>query len=387
MLAIVEKTSNCLILIFISKYQRISKIDKYHQYYILDLFKNTSYFDRSSAHTAPDVIEIRIDEKGKIVKKILPGILITVAIAFCAKIASNYIPHIGGVSLAIILGIVVGNVCPFGDKFNPGITYCEKKVLIYAIILMGFKLQLLQLQNMGASVFLIVLPTIAVTITAGLLLGKFLGYSSRFSLLMGVGNAVCGSSAIAAVAPAIQAEDEEIGVSIGIVNLLGTAGIFLMPIFVHLLSLSDVQSSYMIGGVLQAIGQVVAAGFSINDNVGDTATLIKMLRVLMIGPVVMIVSILNKNTTGSTNKKNFIPGYIIGFVFCSIIASIFHADTIILPHLRLTAKLFLMVAMAAVGMKIRFANLVTHGPKALIFGCLTTTIQTAYITAIVLTCL
>lgn len=319
-------------------------------------------------------------------KKVIPGLLLTVLIALCAKITSSYIQTIGAVSIAIILGIFAGNTFKLSGKFNKGIAFSEKDLLTYAIMLMGFKLELGELGEMGTTVFLVVLPTMLVTITSGIVYGKVFGFSKSFSLLMGAGNAVCGSSAIAAVAPATDADEEEIGVSIGIVNLLGTIGIFLMPLLASLMHLSEIQSSYLTGGVLQAIGQVVAAGYSISDKVGDTATLIKMLRVIMIGPIVMLVTLLNKTSSsgGDKGKKKYIPNYIIGFFICSIIASIFPNEQLVLPYLRTLAKLLLMVAMAGVGMKISFKSLVNHGPKALLLGVLTTTTQTVFIMILIL---
>ena len=318
-------------------------------------------------------------------KKLIPGLFLTLITAICAKLLAGSIHGIGAVSLAIILGILLGNLFNLSGKFADGIQYAEKKILTYAIILMGFNLQLGELSEMGITVFLIIIPTMLLTISSALLYGRILGFNGSFSLLMGAGNAVCGSSAIAAVAPVTTANEEEIGVSIGVVNLLGTAGMFILPLLAGLLSLNDLQSSYLTGGILQAIGQVVAAGFSINDHVGDTATLIKMLRVIMIGPIVMLVTIINrKKVTGNGGKKSYIPSYIIGFFICSILASIFHTDTTIIPNLRMLAKFLLTIAMAGVGMKIRFKSLLHHGPKALLLGLLTNLTQAAFMLLLIL---
>ena len=321
-------------------------------------------------------------------KKVLPGLLVVCLIAAAAKVLAKYAPAIEGVTWSIIIGMVIGNLFGINTKISDGIKYAEKTVLTFAIVLMGFKLNLLELGGMGKGVFFVVLPTMTVTIIVSLIAGKVLKYPQRFSILMGVGNAVCGASAIAAVAPAVEAEEEEIGVSIGIVNLLGTIGIFLLPVITYALKMSDAKSSFMIGGVLQSIGQVVAAGFSVNEGVGDAATLIKMLRVLMIGPVVIIVSMLNK-TGGNKNKgiRQFVPLYIIGFALCSVAGSAFSSDTIVLPYLKMAAKLLLMVAMAAVGMKIRFVSLAAHGPKALLFGGLIAIVQLAFVLAVVMVCM
>ncbi len=321
-------------------------------------------------------------------KEIIPGLLVTVIIAAVAKFLAGSIHGVGAVSLAIILGIVAGNLYHFGGRFAAGVKFAEKNILTYAIVLMGFNLRLGELGQMGALVFMIVIPTMLVTFGSALLYGRFLGFSTSGSLLLGAGNAVCGSSAIAAVAPVTTATEEEIGVSIGVVNLLGTVGMLLLPLLAGLLSLSDLQSSYLIGGVLQAIGQVVAAGFSLSDKIGDTATLIKMLRVIMIGPIVMLITLLSRGGgSGGGGKKRYIPGYIIGFFVCSVLGSIFTGDTLVIPELRHLAKLLLMVAMAGVGMKIRFRSLLQHGPKALLFGALIALTQCGFILLLILTLL
>ncbi|MFI4912499.1 MAG: YeiH family protein [Sedimentisphaeraceae bacterium JB056] len=300
-------------------------------------------------------------------KKILPGVLLCLLIALVAKFASQYLPSLGSVSLAIILGLIIGNILPRSEYTAPGVKFSEKKILESAIILMGFNLQLSTLGNLGIKAFVIVLPVMLVTILLGISISKLLGFSTRFGCLIGIGSAVCGSSAIAAAAPVLEAHEDEIGISISVVNLMGAVGIFLLPPLAATLSMTDIESSYLVGGTLQAIGHVVAAGFSINDSVGDTATIIKMLRVLMIGPIVIILSLMLRNKGESqTAKKGFLPYYIIGFAICSIIATVFHEKTDFLHFFKIAAKYLLMIAMAGVGMKIRFSDLLKEGPKAII---------------------
>jgi uncharacterized integral membrane protein (TIGR00698 family) len=316
-------------------------------------------------------------------KKLVYGLGLTLAIAVAAQGLSGWIPGVGSVSLAILLGMLVANLCPLGERFQPGIKFSEKTVLSYAIALMGFKLQLQVIGRLGLPALLIVLSTMAVTLSAAFLIGKYLKYGSSFCAIMGAGNAVCGSSAIAAVAPVTGAREEEIGLSVGVVNLMGTLGIFTLPILGHVLHFSNLQSSFMIGGTLQAIGHVVAAGFSVNDQVGDLATLIKMMRVLMIGPVVVLASLAFSRPEAKAARKFYLPGFIVAFMVCSVLGSIFSHDQVLLPHLKHLAKYLLMVAMAGVGMKIRFKELLHQGPKALFFGVCIATVQLAFILVLV----
>ena len=300
----------------------------------------------------------------------LPGLVVTVVIALCAKGLSFIIPNIGAVTLAILLGILAGNFLPLGARFKKGIQLSEKRILSYAIMLMGLKLNLHTIFELGVTPAVLVVSTVCTTIGGALLIGRWLGYGHRFGVLMGVGNAVCGSSAIAAVAPVVKGEEDEIGISIGVVNLMGTIGIFLLPGVIYLLHLPEIKGAYLIGGILQAVGHVVAAGFSVSDDVGNIATLIKMVRVLLIGPVVLLFSFLSSSNGAVKGKKLHIPGFIIGFIVCMIIGTVFHADQLILPHLKVLSKYLLMVAMAGVGMKIKYADLIKQGPKALLYGSL-----------------
>ncbi len=199
-------------------------------------------------------------------------------------------------------------------------------------------------------------------------LGKLLGYSSSFSLLMGAGNGICGSSAVAATSSAIGAEESDTGIAISVVNLLGTFGIFVLPAMVALLRLGEAEGGLLIGGTLQAVGQVVAAGFSINDTVGGVATVVKMGRVLMLGPVVILLTTLvsRRNGDNSGGSPIKVPLFIIGFFVLSLLASLNVLPAVDL--IKTSGKFLLVLAMAGIGMRIQLQTLYRSGPGALLFG-------------------
>lgn len=311
-------------------------------------------------------------------KKYIPGLLLCIVIAFGATYLTGFIPALGAVTLAIIIGILVGNLIKLPNSFSSGIKYSEKTILSYAIMLMGLKLQLSVLKDLGIMPIIMVISIQLVTFATAILVGKALGFNRRFSLLMGAGNAVCGSSAIAATAPVLEAEESEVGISIGVVNLMGTIGIFLFPVIVKAFAMSQTQGGYFTGGILQAVGQVVAAGFSIGEEAGTMATLIKMLRVLMLGPIVLILSLTFKKGSGSGRQKVSIPPFIIGFFIFSIIATILPNETTVIPLLKQFSKILLMIAMAAIGMKIKFLDLIKQGPKALLLGTIIFAVQIGF---------
>ena len=318
------------------------------------------------------------------------GVVLAVIIACLSSILASKLEYIEGVTWAIIIGMIVGNLFSLGTKFQAGINYTEKNILTYAIVLLGLNLNLLELEKMGWHTFAIILPTLIATI----LLGVFISLVSRFPLklvlLLSIGNAVCGASAIAAAAPVIKADDDEIGVSIGIVNLLGTICIFVLPGLAHFLTLDQTQSSYLLGGVIQAVGQVVASGYSVSTLVGDNAVLIKMLRVLMIGPVVLVLSYLfrqHDNTEPGTAKKKTsfaqVPAYIIGFIICSILGTIFCDDQTLLPAFKFIGKCLLVTAMAGIGLKIKVRELARFGAGAFIIGALINVLQIIFIVILI----
>ncbi|WP_018247608.1 YeiH family protein [Orenia marismortui] len=314
---------------------------------------------------------------------LFPGLLLAILIGLSARYLSTWIPNLGGVTLAILLGLVIGNIFNLSTTYTIGIKFAEKRLLSFAIMLMGLKLEIKVLNELGLSAIFIILIMVFTTIMLGFIFGKLLGLSNGFSLLLGVGNGICGSSAIAAAAPIISDEEEEIGLSIGVVNLLGTFGIFILPLLTYILNLTDADSGLMIGSTLQAVGQVVAAGFSINDEIGKIATVVKMGRILMLGPVVLLLSIIStKNKDKATNKVS-IPPFIIGFFIFSLLGSFNILPLYVGDFLKFLSKLLLTIAMAGIGLKIKLSSLVNQGPRALVVGVLIVISQLSLVTILI----
>ena len=306
--------------------------------------------------------------------KQIRGLSLTFIIAIIAVVLSIFIP-IGAVTLGIILGILIGNIFTLNPSFLQGIKFSEKNILSFAIILMGVKLNFGIIQELGFKSIIIIVLSIGFTIFTAVILSKILRLKPKLGLLLGIGNGICGSSAIAATQQIIGAEEDEVGLSVAIINFLGTIGIFLIP-FVSkiLLNFSDIKSAFLIGNTLQAIGQVVASGFSINANVGHTATIIKMMRILMLTPVVLSLIIIFRQKrkdikTNSFQKKTF-PFFIIGFILMSLIPS-FHLLPESWIHIVGKASHYLLViAMAGIGLKVSFSSILKNGKKALLVGSL-----------------
>ncbi len=308
------------------------------------------------------------------------GIGLCILIAITAFLLSPAIP-IGSVTIAIVLGIFIRNLLKPAAKFDRGIAFSEKHILSFAIALMGINLNYRILSQLGLKTLFLILASITLTLTVSILLGRLFHLNKRFSLLLGIGNAICGSSAIAATKEIVGANEEEAGLSIAIVNFLGTLGIFALPFIGSVvLNFSDANSGILIGNTLQAVGQVVAAGFSLGELSGQTATIVKMTRILMLTPLILILifSFAGKAVGGAgkgTSKKLSVPVFVVGFVLFSLIPAFRLLPESAIQIISNMSKYALLLAMAGIGLKITFRSLVQDGKNALLLGTVIFMIQ------------
>lgn len=301
------------------------------------------------------------------------GVFLCIGIALLSFVVSKQIP-IGSVAIAIVLGIIIGNSTKFWKKAQKGITFSEKHILSFAIALLGINLDYKILASLGYKTILIIISAIIVTISSSILFAKIFKFKQKFALLLGIGNGVCGSSAIAATEKIIGADEEEVGLSVAVVNFLGTVGIFLLPFIAKIiLHFTDLNSGILIGNTLQAVGQVVAAGFSLNDSTGQTATIVKMTRILMLTPIIFILIFIfstktNKKSISATTAKIKIPIFIIGFILFSLIPTV---GLLSQENIKIISKIghySLMTAMAGIGLKISFGSIVKDGLSVVLIG-------------------
>ncbi len=302
------------------------------------------------------------------VRPLLPGLVLAFVVGAAGKALAAVVPLLGGVTLAIVLGIVVGNLLGgWAARFDPGLRFTEKRVLEAAIVLLGLDLQFGVLASLGWTSLFVIVGVVALTVPAGLMVGRMLGLSASFGLFLGVGSGVCGASAIAAVAPLVPHEEEEVGLSVSAINLVGTLGIFLLPALVVGTGLSEEGGGLLIGGSLPAVGHVVAAGFSVSEAVGGIATVVKMGRVLLLGPLVLVIAgLVHKQ---GRSRGALLPWFIVGFFLLSALSSFGLVPEGLAEPLRDLGRWLLTVAMAAIGLRIRMKALLVQGPRAL-FGSL-----------------
>ena len=311
------------------------------------------------------------------IKNITPGLLLTSLIASLSIYFTSFIP-IGSVTIAILIGIFISNTFLNKiDLFKAGISFSEKYILSLAIILLGLSLDFNVIKSIPINSIIFIPFLVITSLLICYFFGLIFGLSKNLSILIGIGNGICGSSAIAGASKIIDADEDEIGLSITIINAIGALSIFVLPyiLIFFFTSLSDENFGFIIGSTIQAVGQVTAAGFIINDNVGEYATLIKMIRILMLGPTLLLVVLLsNKN-----NKVGFmLPSFIIGFIFMSFLVSFKLIPNNILLILNQVFKITLVIAMAGIGLNISFKSIFKFGPKAFLVGLLSFVFQVVF---------
>lgn len=310
---------------------------------------------------------------------ILPGFLICLVIAAAGKILGSFLPAVGAASFAILIGILAGNTFLNKREFDTGTKFSESRLLEYSIVLTGATLNLSDVLSVGVGGVLFILCQMALTITFAYLIGQRLGFSRKFSLLMCAGNAVCGSSAIGSVAPVVGADSKDKGLSITIVNVTGTFLMVLMPVITGIAYRQEtLHTSAAIGGILQSIGQVIASAKFVNDHVVQMATIFKIVRIIFLVLVALAFSRMNttqegklfsKRRTGTGPKLNTgIPWFITGFFLFSVVNSLGLIPPAVRDAARFTSGQFEIIALAAIGMRVKFKTLISEGPKAMLYG-------------------
>ncbi len=320
---------------------------------------------------------------------LLPGLIIVVGLSIVSRQIHDLIV-IGGanpvssVIIAIILGMIIGTAFDLPQSLKPGLSFSLKRLLKLAIILLGLGLSFSAVVEAGAASALIIVTCIVIAMTVTYWIGKALNLSHRLAVLIGVGTAICGATAIVATAPAIEAEDADVSYSVATITLFGVVAIFVYPIAGTLLGLSDAQFGTWAGTAINETAQVVAAGFAYSDAAGKIATVVKLTRTAMLAPLVVVLGFFfaRGNRTGGAraqiNGSAAFPWFILGFLALAVTRTI--GDTVflgtatavqwgwLLKAASTAAKFLIVMAMASVGLMTDFTMMRRVGLKPFIAG-------------------
>ncbi|WP_129597092.1 YeiH family protein [Anaerophilus nitritogenes] len=312
---------------------------------------------------------------------IVPGLLIALSIAVVAKFLESLLPiHLIGASvISLFIGMIVNSF------WNPaflkaGLKFTSKKVLKFAIILLGASLSIGTVLTVGKMSLMVMFFTLLTCFGGGYIIGKMLKLNWKLSNLISAGTGICGGSAIAAIAPVIDAEDRDIAYAMSATFLFDMAMIVLFPFMGRWMGLSDMAYGLWAGTAVNDTSSVVAAGFAFSEAAGDFATMVKLTRTLSIIPVVVIFALINihiksKETVGTTetlrNKVNFwslFPWFIVGFVVLAIINSFNIIPVAISSAAKELSKFLMVAALASIGLNTSFKEMRKSGIAPMVHG-------------------
>ena len=306
------------------------------------------------------------------VKKYLPGILLSFGIAAVSIFLGGLLPLIGSSVLAIVFGIVLNNSMKLPAVFQEGLSYSGKKLLQYSIIFLGFSMSIGQVSETGISSLRISLITILIAFLAAYLAGRFFKMNRVLTILIGFGTAICGGSAIAAASPILEADEEEIALSISTIFFFNILAVFIFPFLGHLLQMSDAFFGTWAGTAINDTSSVVAAGYTYSPSAGDLATIVKLSRALMIVPACLIFAayryIKSKQSAQKTNLKQIFPWFIAWFVLASLISSLGFLPASVIPYTKFISQWLMAMALAAIGAKVSFKKFKQAGAAPLLTG-------------------
>jgi uncharacterized integral membrane protein (TIGR00698 family) len=297
-------------------------------------------------------------------QRLLPGILLCVAITIAASLLEAIEVHVAGEAylealvLAILFGVAVRTAWKPGPLWNPGINFSAKFVLEFAVAILGCSVSVSTVTALGPALIGGIASIVSIAIGMSYMICRAIGLPPRLSVLIACGNSICGNSAIAAVAPVIGADGDDIASSISFTAVLGVIVVLVLPLLVPLLHLSLTQYGVLAGLTVYAVPQVLAATLPIGALSNQVGTVIKLVRVLMLGPVVLGFSLLGGGLRPAQLRSNrrgpalyeMVPWFIVGFLVLMLVRSLGLIPAAVLPPLTHAAAMLTTVAMAGLGL-------------------------------------
>lgn len=317
-------------------------------------------------------------------KELAPGVLLCLALAVPCWLLGKAFPVVGGSVFAILLGMVIALFYRNKAATQAGIAYTSKKILQYAVILLGFGLNLSEIARVGATSLPVILATISTSLIVSFILHKLMHIPTNISTLVGVGSSICGGSAIAATAPVIDADDDVIAQAISVIFLFNIIAALTFPTLGSVLGLSNEGFGLFAGTAVNDTSSVTATaaawdGMHPGANTLDQATIVKLTRTLAIIPITLALAVWRTakakraggNQGSSFSLKKVFPFFILFFVLASVITTVATTagvDASVFQPFKELSKFFIIMAMGAIGLNTDLVKLVRTGGKPILMG-------------------
>ena len=311
------------------------------------------------------------------------GVLFCLVVAVPAWFLGTRLEVVGAPVFAILLGMVLALVVPEGSRrpLAGGVKFTSKKILQYAVILLGFGMNLSEILAKGAQSLPIIVMTVSTSLVIAFVLCRVMHVPSKIATLVGVGSSICGGSAIAATAPVIDADDEEIAQAISVIFLFNVIAALIFPTLGGMLGLTNEGFGLFAGTAVNDTSSVTAAASAWDSmhpgaNVLESAAVVKLTRTLAIIPITLVLAFWQMHKAkqagadaGNTfSLKKIFPFFVLFFVLASVITTVFALPATVTAPLKTLSKFFIVMAMAAVGFNTNIVDLVKKGGKPIALG-------------------
>lgn len=314
----------------------------------------------------------------------LPGIFLSLVIASAAKFLEGLIPagYISASVLALFIGMIINTIRKPNPVYAKGVKFTSKKLLKFAIVLLGLTLNITTVVSVGKDTFFIMAFTLMVCFGLGYISGRLLKLNWKTSNLISAGTGICGGSAIAAIAPVIDADDTDIALAMSATFIFDMLMIILFPIVGRLLNMTDQAYGMWAGTAVNDTSSVVAAGYAYSETAGDFATMVKLTRTLAIIPTVIVFSFIGiaakKKEALALNvasdakvKINFvklIPWFIVAFLVMAVLNSFLPLPSQLTVWAKKISKFLMVAALGAIGLNTNLRDMKKSGLRPMLHG-------------------
>jgi uncharacterized integral membrane protein (TIGR00698 family) len=308
------------------------------------------------------------------VRPLLPGLAVAAATAGVAQLLGGLGDAVSSLALAVAFGIVLGNSRRLPETTAPGLTFAAKRVLRLGVVLLGSRLALGEVLAVGAETLVVVLVVVVATLIGTYAFGRSLGLSRELSVLTGTGYAICGASAVAAMREVVEADDDEAAFAVALVTLFGTLAIVVLPLLGGWLALDPTAFGQWVGASVHDVGQVVATAASGGPDALAVAMVVKLTRVLLLGPLVLVVGVLwarrrhAESAHPADARPTLLPLFVVGFLVAAVVRSLGLLPASVLAALGTAERWAFAVALVGLGAGVRLDRLRRVGRRGVVLG-------------------
>ncbi len=301
-----------------------------------------------------------------------PGLFVVGVLVALAYAIHGAVPALSQLTMAVVLGVIVGNAFALPASTSPGVAFAAKRLMRIGVALLGIELSVQSIAHLGLATLIAVLVVVVCTILGVALLARLLGLSTDFGLLIGIGYGICGASAVAAAKTQLRTTEEQASYAVALVALCGTLSIAVLPALGAVLGLTDVVFGRWVGAAVHDVGQVVATASTRSDIALHAAVVVKLARVALLAPVVVLLSLRARrhHEPAADAHTPMLPLFVVAFLVLALAHSSGVVPAAIADALLLASKMALAAGLAGLGLGVRWRSLRAVGGRPLLLGLL-----------------